>query len=206
MTMAGKGTACWDVTVCDVPSGHEQSLIWDSAWRVVMTNDDMLGALLAQDTSLPVNVPGSVLADWIQTIPSTDLYQQAHAALLARCSDHANAFREDEPPALETGGDSDGALAAWRVADFNPSVYSTDDETGERLRLSKAFVDAYGLTSNTPQKVYQMPEDCTTREKIWAWLMHEPPYEDREAYAVWMDWDWNEYDLIKGQFVRRTSP
>lgn len=171
-----------------------------------MTNDDVLRALLAQGTSLPVNVPGSVLADWIRTIPSTDLYQQARAALLARCPDREDAFCEDEPSAQESGGDSDGALAAWRAAEFDPPVYSTDDETGERLLLSKTFVDAYGLASNTPQKVYQMPADCTTREQIGAWLMHEPPYEDREAYAVWMDWDGNEYDLIDGQFVRRTPP
>jgi hypothetical protein len=154
----------------------------------------VLDWLLVEDAEGLPPAPPEVLADWVETIPDSVYQIRGRRALKRR-------FELDPAPALPRGSDR---FDAWLKASFQPPVYSTDDETGERMLLSPDFVEKFGLLETKPQKYYRMPSGLT-RKEMGKWLGGEPPYEDREAYAVWSDWEGREYEIVNGQFVPKPS-
>lgn len=162
------------------------------------TNGDILQALL-NGFEGAFDTPSFILADWVATIPDYEVYEQAHHALLARFP------RLPGVPEQIKLDDVDPEHARWLARPFTPPVYSTDVQTGERRRLPHEFVQRHGLDSNTPRKVYIMPEGLTQTDMM-KWLLGEPPYDDKEEHTKWMDWDGTEYALIDGQIVPRRDP
>jgi len=162
-------------------------------WDV--TNEEVLQNLLIAHSAEPLKVPTSTLLDWINTIPSQAMYRRARTAFLKRDPKARNFYREFP----HTAG-SDAEHTTWLKAAFQPPVYSTDAETGERLQLRHEFLEQHGFLSNTPQKCYSMP-DGLDAEGVHEWLTSEPDEKD----VIYMDHDGNEYDLMDGQFIPKRS-
>lgn len=158
-------------------------------------NAVVLDELLATDPQEPMTVPTSALLDWINTIPEPNVHEAAVTAYLRR-DPTAASFLGKQPRT----DPQEGAHAAWLAADFDPPIYSTDDETGERRLLSRRFVEESHLLSNKPQKQYRLPAGM----KLMDWM--KLGESDREAHIVWSDWDGNDYDrLADGSFVRKAK-
>ncbi|MFC7478458.1 hypothetical protein ACFQS7_29330 [Dankookia sp. GCM10030260] len=138
----------------------------------------MLDWLLAEDAEGFPPAPPEVLANWVETIPYSVYRVRGRRALKQH-------FGLNPAPALPRGSDR---FDAWLNAPFQPPVYSTDDETGERMLLSPDFVEKTGLLETKPQKYYRVPSGLT-REEMGKWIRGEPPYDDQEPYAVWSDWE-----------------
>ncbi|WP_414472779.1 hypothetical protein [Microvirga sp. M2] len=164
---------------------------------MIRTNGDILQALLVGFEALP-DTPSFVLADWVATIPDEAVYGQARHALLARFP------RLNRAPEQIKLDDADQEHTRWLARPFMPPVYSTDAQTGERRLIPQEFIEALGLDSNAPQRVYTMPEGLDG-DDVMKWLLREPPYDDKEKHATWMDWDGTEYDLIDSQYVPRST-
>ena len=157
------------------------------------TNRQVLDWLLAEDAGGFPPAPPEVLADWVETIPNAAYTLRARRSLKRR-------FGQDPALSVPHGPECFGA---WLKMPFQPPVYSTDDATGERLLLSPDFVAEYGLFETGPQKVYEAPPGLSSEELV-KWLLGSPPYEDREAYAVWRDWEGREYEMVSGKLIPKT--
>jgi hypothetical protein len=156
----------------------------------VRTNRQILDWLLAEDAGDFPPAPPEVLADWVETIPSGAHKLRARRSLERR-------FGLNSAPSTPRGPER---FWTWLKLPFEPPVYSTDDATGERLLLSPDFVAEFSLLATGPQKVYEMPPGLPS-EEIVKWVLAKPPYNDREAYAVWRDWEGREYEMVNGKLI-----
>ena len=152
-----------------------------------MVNREALEWLLADDACGFPPAPPWVLTDWVATVPDDRRRSEAERALKKR-------FGVEPAPATQ-----DLKMhAAWLEAPFRPPVYTTSDETGERRLLSHEIVVKAGMLETGPRKMYRMPSGIS-RADIRKWLAGEPPYDDRESYAVWTDWEDQEYEMVDGR-------
>lgn len=158
-------------------------------------NGDVLHELLTTHSQQPMTVPNMALLDWIATIPDHAAFGYAMAAYVEREPD-AKAFLEQAERSEVAG--TEAAHTAWLEAEFDPPMYSTSDETGERRRMSRKFIEECGMLSNQPHLVYEMPDGMDLLE----WMKQE----NHDAYAKWVDWEGNEYERLEdGSFVRRAK-
>ena len=156
----------------------------------VRTNRDVVVWLLSREPEGLLPAPSIILADWVETMPDRPLRRKLRAVLRERFD------VELAPPSSEPiMGWKD-----WLAATFEPPVYCTDDDTGERERLSHAFALESGLLETRPQKLYRMPADLSS-EDLGKWMLGEPPYDDREAYAQWLDSEGHQYVMIDGKLL-----
>jgi hypothetical protein len=166
-----------------------------------MINQDVLAALLTGNA--PIDTPSFILADWVMTIPRRTVYEQARAALLAREPDLDANFEVYGADLAFT--DDDHEHEQWLAAGYDPPLYSTDADTGERLLLNQTFAEEHDLASNAPRQLHSIPKGLS-REDAMQWLLGNVLPEEKEKQVFWSDWEGNEYDLIDGQFVPKERP